>query len=225
VDIRPEVVIHMGDSADLPSLSGYDKGKRSFIGKTYRQDIEAHLDFQRRMWEPVFNRKKKLPYSVFLIGNHEQRIERALDQSPELVGSIGFQDLELEKYYNTIVPYEGSSPGTIEIDGVTYAHYFTSGVLGRAVNTEHTAYTLIAKNLSSCTTGHTHTLEYCVRTKASGEKVHGLSCGCFQDYTNDWAGEIGKLWDRGVIVKRNVKAGNYDLEWICLETIIKEYSP
>lgn len=193
------------------------------MGKTYRADVNAHLDFQDRLWSPLIRRKKKLPHSIFLIGNHEQRIEKALDKAPELEGTISMSDLSLEAWYNDIVPYSGGTPGAITIDGVTYAHYFVSGIQGRSISSEHPAYTLISKQFTSCTCGHSHTFDYSVRTRSDGSKVMGLVAGCYQDYTNDWAGEVGKLWDRGVVVKRNVDNGIYDMEWISLESMRKEY--
>lgn len=97
IDLKPDVVVNIGDSADMPSLSGYDKGKRSFQGRTYRADVDAHLDFQERLWAPVFRRKQKLPRTVFCEGNHEHRITRAIDLQPELEGAISFADLHLER--------------------------------------------------------------------------------------------------------------------------------
>jgi len=35
VDKRPEVVVCLGDFADMPSLSSYDVGKKSFEGRRY----------------------------------------------------------------------------------------------------------------------------------------------------------------------------------------------
>lgn len=224
LDLRPDVVINMGDSADMPSLSSYDKGRRSFQGRSYRADIDAHLEFQERMWAPIRRAKRKLPRRVFLIGNHEQRIDRALDMSPELEGTIGYNDLDLARYYNDIVPYEGDTPGVIDIDGISYAHYFITGVMGRAVAGEHPAYSLLTKNFQSCTQGHTHVLDYCIRTRADGRRIQGLVCGVYQDYTNDWAGERGKMWWRGVIIKRAVEDGVYDLECISLDELRRIYS-
>src|SRR5690606_39106525 len=123
--------VNMGDAADMPSLSAYDRGKRSFHGRSYKQDIDAHLDFQDRMWSPVRARKKKLPYRVVLEGNHENRIERALDLSPELKGTIGFEDYDFDSYYDQVVRYDGGTPGIIELNGVLFAHYFITGVSGR----------------------------------------------------------------------------------------------
>jgi hypothetical protein len=222
-DIRPDVVIHLGDSADLSSLSGYDKGKRGFVGRTYRADIESHLDFQDRLWSPVLAAKKKLPRSVFLIGNHEQRIDRALDLSPELVGTIGYADLRLEEWYDTVVPYAGQTPGIIEVDGIHYAHYFVSGVMGRPVGGEHPAYALLTKHFTSLTCGHIHVMDHSIRTTVDGRRIHGLVAGVYQDYDSPWAGEVNKLWWRGVVVKRNVENGNYDPSFISLEALRKEY--
>src|SRR5690242_10847933 len=121
----------MGDAADMPSLSSYDKGKRSFQGKSYKADILAHLDFQERWWGPVKATKKKMPYRIVLEGNHENRVERALDLSPELAGTIGFADYAFDDYYNNIIRYDGQLPGIYERDGILFAHFFPTGISGR----------------------------------------------------------------------------------------------
>ena len=38
---KPDVIINIGDFADMPSLSSYDVGKKSFEGRTYQADVEA----------------------------------------------------------------------------------------------------------------------------------------------------------------------------------------
>lgn len=223
-EVRPEVVLNLGDNADMPSLSSFDKGTRAAIGRTYEQDINAHLDFQEKMWTPVRKQKKKMPYSVFFIGNHEQRIEKAINAAPELEGAISLEDLDLEAYYNDVVPYDGNTPGTLDVDGIHYAHFHTSGAMGRPISGEHTAYTMVSKASASVTQGHTHEFDFCVRTRVDGTKMQGVTVGCFQDYTNDWAGKTAIQWDRGVLIKKNVDGGRYDHEWISLDTLKKEYS-
>ena len=222
-DIKPDVVVNLGDAADMSSMSSYDKGKRSFQGKTYAADINAHLDFQDRMWEPIRRTKKKLPYAVVLEGNHEHRIERALDLSPELAGTIGFNDFEFEYYYNDVVRYAGGTPGVVKLDGVNYAHYFVSGLMGRGISGEHPAHSLLVKQGESCTMGHTHVVDFSVRTTASGKKNLGLIAGVYQDYDSDWAGNICNLWWRGVIIKHGVEDGMYDPEFVSLERLRRAY--
>lgn len=223
IDLKPDVVVNMGDAADMPSLSSYDKGKRSFHGKSYKSDIEAHLDFQDRLWSPVRATKKKMPYRVVLEGNHEQRIERALDLSPELAGTIGFKDYAFEDYYHDVIRYEGGTPGIIKLDGILYAHFFITGVSGRPIGGERPGHMLLAKNGVSCIAAHSHTFDFARRKTVEGRVMNGLVVGCYQDYTNDWAGNVGKLWEAGVVVLRNVEDGNFDLQWIGINSLREEY--
>ena len=59
LDLKPDVVVNLGDMWDLPSMSGYDKGKKSFWGRTYKKDIEAGLEFDDRLWHPIRKAKKR----------------------------------------------------------------------------------------------------------------------------------------------------------------------
>lgn len=224
VDLRPDVLINLGDTWDMDSLNSYDKGKRDFHSKTYARDIAAGLDFSERMFAPIRRLKKRQPRKVFILGNHEQRIERALDLSPELVGTLSYNDLDINRDYHDFVNYNGGTPGTILIDGVLYGHFMASGVMGRPVGGEHPAYTLISKKFQSCTVGHTHVFDYCVRSDGGGRDVQGLVAGCYIDYSPRWAGEITKMWVPGVAICRNVEGGQYDLQWISLDALRKEYA-
>lgn len=222
-DIRPDIVINLGDTADMPSLSSYDRGTKSFQGRNYRADIDAHLDFNDRLWSTVRKSKRKLPVRYFLEGNHEHRIKRAINLQPELEGAIDFKDLELERYYDHIIEYNGRSPGVTTVDGVAYAHFFISGVLGKAIGGAHPAYAVLAKGHGSATAGDLHLLSYECQTGIGGRRIQGLVAGCYQDYDADWAGEANKLWWRGCVVKRNVANGCYDPEFISMERIRKAY--
>lgn len=54
--------------------------------------------------------------------------------------------------------------------------------------------------------------------------INGLVAGCYQDYVNDWAGVVGRFWRPGVAILRNAEEGSYDLQWISLDALRKEYS-
>jgi hypothetical protein len=222
-DLKPDVVVNLGDGADMASLCSYDKGKKSFHGRTYKRDINSFTDSQHRLWEPLKKLKKRLPQSYYLIGNHEQRILRATELSPELEGTVSVDDLELGEWYDYVVPYDGNTPGTVEIDGVHYAHYFISGVMGRPISGEHPAHAILSKRLVSSTCGHLHLADYCIRTDGSGSKVMGLLAGVYQDYRSDYAGGANDLWWKGVVYKTNVQNGAYDLQFISLDQLRNEY--
>lgn len=223
IDLRPDVVVNMGDAADMASLSDYDKGKRSFVGRSYKKDIESHLEFQSRWWDPVKATKKRLPYRVVLEGNHEHRIERALDYSPELAGTIGFRDYAFEDYYDDVIRYDGGTPGIFELDEILFAHFFITGVSGRPIGGERPGHMLLAKNGASSIAAHTHTFDFATRRTVQKRTLRGLVVGCYQDYINDWAGTIGNLWMPGVAVLRNVSQGDYDLQWISLSALKEAY--
>lgn len=223
VDLKPDVLVNLGDMWDMSSMASYDKGRKSFQGRTFKKDIEAGLEFDDRMWAPIRRAKKKRPYSIFIEGNHEYRLKRAIDLQPELEGVISFDDFDLRRNYDEIVEYTGGTPGITEIDGITYCHYAVSGVMGRPIGGEHPAYSLLSKQFKSVTQGHIHVFNHCTRTTIDGRRIHGLVAGVYQDYDSSWAGEINKLWSRGVVIKRDVHEGDYDLEWISIRRLKEAY--
>lgn len=223
LDVKPDVVINLGDMWDMASMSGYDRGKKSFQGRTFKKDLDAGLEFDDRLWAPVRKAKKRRPYSVFIEGNHEYRMKRALDLQSELEGVIGFNDFDLNRNYSQVIEYEGNTPGIIDVDGIYYSHYFVSGVMGRPIGGEHPAYSLLTKQYTSCTCGHIHVADWTTRTRPDGKRIMGAVAGVYQDYDSPWAGEVNRIWWRGVLLKNNVDDGCYDPQWISIEQLRKEY--
>lgn len=226
LDLKPDVVVNIGDHADMSSLSAYDKGKASFHGRNYAADIESALDAHEKTWYPIRRSKKKLPRRIIIEGNHENRIKKLLDQEPHLAGSrfgVSFSDLDFKSYYDDVVEYENSSPGIISVDGVDYSHYFVAGVSGRPLSSLHHAHALTQKRFSSSTCGHSHLFDYHISRDSSGRTRMGLVAGVFQDYKNSWVGSSSNHWTSGVTIKRNVEDGKYDLEFISIERLKNEY--
>jgi hypothetical protein len=227
LDLKPDVVVNLGDHADMPSLSAYDKGKASFHGRNYAADIESALDAHEKMWYPIKRSKKKMPKRIILEGNHEHRIKKLLDLEPHLSGSrfgVSFSDLEFDKYYDEVVEYAGQTPGIISQDGIDYGHYFVAGVSGRPLQSVHHAHVLTQKRFASSTCGHSHLYDYHVSRDSSGRTRMGLVAGVFQDYVNPWAGTSAGHWTSGITIKRNVCDGAYDIEFVSIDRLKKEYS-
>ena len=223
-DTKPDVVVNIGDVCDLPSLSSYDKGLSFFYTRNYKEDISAHLEFEDRVWSPIKRQKKGMPFRVVCIGNHDFRIERALQKSPELSGAISLKDLDLERYYDQIVPYDGyGTPGLVSIDGIQYGHYVPAGLTGKALSSIHQGYQLIQKRHRSTTVGHSHVFSYETQSVGMDKFIHGLSLPCFTEENFGWAGNITELWNRGVVIKREVENGDYDLEFVSLKKLKRVY--
>lgn len=226
-DRKPDVVVNIGDTFDMPSLSSFDKGKASFYGNSYERDIEAGVEFLDRVWSPVKKSKKKRPKSIYLVGNHDlPRLRKVLEYQPELGGSkfgIGEGDFQLDKYHHEVVDYVGGTPGIYQSDGISFAHYMVSELMGRPIGGENHAASLLNKNYSSCVVGHSHAADWSVRTGSNGKKIMGLVCGVYQDYSNPWAGNVANMWHRGVVFLNNVEDGVYDPEWISLGRLRNAY--
>lgn len=229
-DRKPDVVVCIGDMASMESLCSYDKGKKCFEGRRYKKDVSATIEAQTRMFAPInaFNagraRDKKKQYKpryVLTLGNHENRISRAVETQAELEGVISEDDLRYKEFDWEVIPFLES----ITIDGISYCHYFTSGVMGRPVSGEHPAYTMLTKMFVSCVQGHSHLRDYCERTDANGRKIQALVGGCFLD-DNQWetyAGHANKLWWKGLVLLHDVENGQFEPEFINMKQLKKRY--
>jgi hypothetical protein len=107
VEKQPETVIHLGDFADMESLSSYDAGKKSFEGRRYTKDIKAAREAMDTLLGPLteYNQRQKKnkekqykPRLVLTLGNHEHRIARAVNNDPKLEGLISYADLPYEAW-------------------------------------------------------------------------------------------------------------------------------
>lgn len=219
-DLKPDVVVDIGDWWDFPSLSSYESSARkAYEQKSYQKDLEAGLDAQDRMMSIIRKQKRKLPRFIRCLGNHEDRISRVVDADPILKGAIGLEDLLSSEYGWEEHPYLEQ----VEVEDVRFAHYFATGVSGRPVSGENPGLALITKQLQSCVQGHSHLLDYAVRTSAAGRRLMGLTVGCYLEDHLAWADATAHMWYPCVCFLRNTEAGQYDLQVIKLSTIKRVY--
>lgn len=217
-DIKPDVVLDIGDFFDMPSLSSYDKGKTSFEGRRYFKDIASGLEAQDRIKTELVKRKKKLPKFIRTLGNHEHRITRAIELDSILEGTIGLSNLESKEYGWEEVPFLVP----IEIEGVRFQHYFTSGVKNLPVGGRHPAYQLLITEHCSCVMGHSHLKDIAIQS-AGNKFIQSAVVGCFVDYQMDWAGPSNGKWNRGIYIMKDVENGMWNDEWISISKLKETY--
>ena len=207
---RPDAIVDIGDWFDMASLSSYDVGKASFEGRRYWRDIASGIDAQERFQRQLEKRAKGyVPYKLRTLGNHEQRIERVADIDPRFNGLIGYQDLASDLYGWD----EAGFLKIKSIGGVAFSHYFTSGVLGRAIGGEFPARSLIIKQHVSGVFGHGHLFDYCERTDPTGRRLCAAEAGCFFEHHEDYPGPAHLMWRRGLLLLHNVIDGEFEPEW------------
>lgn len=212
-----DVVIAIGDWWDMESLSEYDRGKKSFEGRRYKADIEAG-NRGMDLFMAGINKCKKRPRLVFTLGNHEQRIERALEVEPRLEGVLGYHDFNLVEHGWEV--HDFLTP--VEIDGVTYCHYFPQPMSGRPYT--GVVETMIKNIGFSFTQGHAQGKRIGSRELSNGRTLRGLVAGSFYSHQESYKGVQGNKHWRGIIVKHEVFDGNYDLLEVSLDYLQRKYS-
>jgi len=218
-------IIHLGDHADFPSLSSYDVGKKEMEGRRYLADVKA----ANHGWEVLngplaeYNRIRKQykekrwnPERHICLGNHEDRVNRAISLDAKLDGTISTDDLDYEKHGWKVHPFRE----VVWIDGVAYCHYFYNLMNGRPLGgmIEGRPKTIG----HSFTQGHQQTLLYGVRYVA-GKSQHGCVAGAAYLHDEDYLGPQQAYW-RGIVVKHQVENGSYDPMFVSLDFLCRKYA-
>jgi hypothetical protein len=226
VDIEPDIIVHLGDFADMPSLSSHDKaGSKSMEGQRYKEDIKASIEAMQTLLHPIKERQKFLkknhkprwnPRMVMLYGNHENRINRAIQNDPKLDGLISLDDLQYEKMgWETV---EFLQP--ISIEGVSFCHYFVSGAMGRPCST---ARAILSKHHQSCIAGHQQGRDIAFAKRADGAEMTAMIVGsCYEHDEHYLNAQTNSHW-RGVVVLHEVKNGSFDEMMVSLRYLRKKY--
>lgn len=223
---QPDVIIHLGDHWDMPSLSSYDRGTKKAEGRTYQEDIEAGIRGMTEFMKPIWkyngkrrkNRKKQYqPRMVFLLGNHEERIMRHVNANPELSGKCSYDDLQLERMGWEVHDFLEM----VEIDGVMYSHYFANPNTGRPWG--GVARTRLNNIGFSFTMGHQQGKDLAEKHLANGKALRALIVGSFYQHDEDYKGYQGNNHYRGCIYKHEVKGGDYCLMELSLNYLLENW--
>jgi hypothetical protein len=225
---KPNVkIIHIGDHWDMPSLSMYDKGTKKMEGRRHQDDLDVGNEGFLRLNQPLLDHNKKLklqkkapwnPQREFFEGNHEDRINRAINFNPQLEGMLSMDRLNIEELgwnRNKFLQVKN-------IDGIRYAHYFYNPMTGKPFGGQNIE--LRIKSIGhSFSMGHQQTLMYGLRFTSDGTSQHGLVAGACYLHDEDYKGPQGNAHWRGIIVKHQVRDGSYDPMFVSLDYLCRRY--
>lgn len=218
---RPDVIIHAGDHWDMPSLSSWDRGKIQFEGRRYKEDIAAGNAAFRMLNRSMedFNRRRTgnaryLPRKVFLRGNHEYRVRRAIEEHGVLDGTIGYHDMDTGDWevHDFLKP--------VQIDGVWYAHYWQNPLTGKPIGGQ--AQTMLKTLGHSFVQGHRQVYESANRFVA-GRRQNGVIAGAFYLHDEDYKGWQGNAHWRGLLVFHEVADGAFDIMEVSMQYLCKRF--
>lgn len=213
---QPDTIVCLGDMADMPSLSSYDRGRRSAEGRRYKDDVAVTRDALARIDRGIeavndmaksAHRRRYRPRKIMCLGNHEDRIAQATNDSANLHGAIGVEDLGYEEFGWEQIPYKE----WVAVDGFYFCHYFPNGKMGKPIGGKHLASTLSAKGHVSCIQGHAHDYGISVDSRLDGSRILSINAGCFTHpefgVNEGWSKNIVHLWDRGVSILEGTSNG------------------
>lgn len=220
---KPDVIVNIGDFADMESLSTYDRGLKSFEGRSYQKDIWAAREAMDALLTPIFeynkhakqNKNKQYkPRMVLTLGNHENRINRAINEDRKLDGLISTDDLPYQDW--TVHPFLE----VVVIEGIAFSHFFTSGLMGRPITT---AQALLTKQHMSCVAGHQQGRQIAFGKRADGKGMTSLIIGSCYEHHEDYLGSQGNIHWRGLYLLHGCKDGEFDECAVPLSYIKEHY--
>jgi hypothetical protein len=227
VDYRPDIVVHIGDHFDMPSLSKYESPGSAYMeGKRILNDIATGNEGFARLNAPMAaeiarrrekHRKRWEPRRVFLMGNHENRIVRAVHEEPKLDGLLSLDMLKVPEGWETHPFLE-----IVEIEGILFSHYFSNTQSGKAIGGS------IDNRLNrigrSFVMGHQQGLLYGIRQFPGSLMRHGLVCGSFYQHDEHYRDAQSNGEWRGIVVLNEVRDEGYDIMPLSMNYLRRRYS-
>jgi hypothetical protein len=224
---KPTKVILAGDWFDCPSMSSHEApGSMGKEGARYVDDIRAGNEALDAFMAPIHAERARLvrnkerqwnPEIHVTLGNHEDRIRRFVANNPVLEGALGYHDFGFAKH--GIIVHDFGKPAVL--DGIAYCHFYSAPMTGRAYG--GTAATILNKLGHSFTQGHRQVFEYASRNcQVTGREQIGLIAGACYVHAESYLGHQANSHFRGIIVKNEVRDGQYDLMRVSLDYLARK---
>ena len=225
VDKKPDALVIIGDWADMPSLSSYDVGTKSFEGRTYRDDILAANDGLQILMAPIQAELERIKRrhikkwnlrKVVTLGNHEARIDVAIEKDRKLDGLISTSDIFFEQWGFEVYPFLQ----VVLVGGIAFSHYFCSGVMGRPITT---ARSLLNKMHMSCIAGHQQGYDVATANRADGARLTAIIAGSAYPHDEQYLNaQTNQHW-RGILMLNEVTGGTFDAMQVSLKFLEERY--
>lgn len=209
VHYKPDVVIHLGDHWDFPSLSGHEQpGAAPLEGKRYADDLAVGNEAFARLCRPMEDEIERLrrnkerlwkPRKIFITGNHETRADRVAENNPKFIGTIGSDQCDVRDWER--YPFLQ----VVNVEGFNVSHYFQSSHSPRPIG--GTIINKLSRIGGSFIHGHVQGLDMGTRIMGNGLTWWGFGAGSAYTHIEPYRGAQGQRHWRGVLVLNEVDAG------------------
>jgi len=169
---KPDIVVHGGDLGEWEFLMSINERKLQLIsGKTYLREydvINRELDF----WKPL--PKEKL---YLLLGNHDERVYKAIEKNPMIEGSLEWENRVDLKGVHFARWRQPDQPVRIGIP------YFAHGWYTNL----HHAKKHLESFSGNIIYGHVHKFQEASKLlHAQNQEIQAWAIGCLRDRNPDW---------------------------------------
>jgi len=179
-DFNPDYFLLMGDQMDMDSISFYNSNKPKLVeGKRLKKEYHGFQHNILDIFETVLSPDCK---KYFFIGNHEYRVDRLIEGSPQYEGFVEVENnLDLSDY--KIVPFNE----TMNLGEM----YFLHGVYWNKYHAEKNAR-IYGKHVFNW---HVHTNQvYTMHSPINRLPRQGVSVGCMCDKNPSWLHNKPNSW-------------------------------
>lgn len=197
-----DIWLQIGDLLDFDSISSFNKGKpRATEGRRIWRDIEIANEFLDRHQKIVRKRNPKAEF-IILEGNHEERVERFLDENPTMEGILDIPQLLKFKERKVRWVKAWSKGEVYKIGKASFVH-------GLYTNQYH-AKKMVDAEAGSIFYGHTHDMMCIPRTRRDKTDLQvGQSIGCLCEIEQSYMKGKPSNWQQGFLVMYVLPDGTY----------------
>ena len=222
-----DVIVHLGDLWDMPSLSSYDTAARkAYDRRSYLSDKQSGDEWLKRFHSELEVVKDSLLLDDcafhLTTGNHENRANIAVEKDPSLAEHISTDDVT--GYASLLGWRVHPFLKPVTIDGIAFCHFFPLNADGGVSNSRDGAPSAKAqaqRARMSCTAGHKQGFDY---APLQGQKpCHGLIAGSFYLHDEKYKTPQGNHHWRGVVVKNDVRQGDYEICPVSMHYLYRRY--
>jgi hypothetical protein len=211
---KPDVIVCIGDFADMEALSAYDRGTLRGENRRVKRDLMVAREAMDKLMAPIPRGIDYMPEMHLTMGNHEERLDRFANEHPYLEEVVGTHMLRYEEWGWKVHPF--LKP--VDVDGVRYCHYFISGSMGRAVSS---APALLRTQKQSCIMGHNQKTDVAFHPVTHQWAIFS---GCCYLHDEHYLTPQGNDVRRQILVLHEVEDGRFDPMFVSLRFLEKSYS-
>lgn len=205
---KPDVLIFLGDFADMESLYRASKKYDNFDSKKFKADVRASneaMDYFQNLIKDL-----KLEQHI-TVGNHEDRINKFIENNIQISELISFDELNYHKYMQV---HQYLKVATI--DGIQYSHKFVNGSGGADITS---ARALLKKTYGHACQGHSRKIDQFTDYKPNGEQLSTLLAGASYEHEMSYLDNPqDRLYPRQVWFSQDVYKG-FNVERIDLPSL------